>query len=496
MGTRKQPTATRRPWFPTSIASLLIVMLLCLLTASHTFATAPEAEEDTTVDRSIFQQQKALAHMQELEERMFRLAELIRETQPDDAARLKLAVRTSRDELLTERMRQTTELITTLDLNQASREQEAIIRELEALRTLLLTADLDTELKLEQLKKMREAIEKIDALIEKEQQQLDQTEPLVKPDADPEQPLFDALKQDEQRNARTAEDIEQLVKQLTGEAGTQSGRVGKAGQSMTNAAGDLGQAKPGDAAQNQQQAINQLRAARQKIEEEREKLRKELEAIARQRIMEMLNDMLARQTQVREATEALAPRVQEQQPQAVLAVRRLADAEDTIHEIMTTAIDLATETGFSVTLPPTLDAIRSQVIVVSDDLRTALANDEVIAREKDIEKNLALLIDAMQLSNANADPNDNPNGQDPGVNKKRQDMNKLLAETRMLRILQLAVNDATDRLAHDRETQDLSAGQIRRRSQHLADQQETVRQTTVKLDEMLKKQQEPQPEEF
>jgi len=279
---------------PASVRRVCVVMAVVAAAASGVWATP---EDPVTVERAVFQQEKALAHMKELEERMFRLAELIRESQPDDSARLLLGVRKSRDELLGERMRQVAALVSSLDLRDATDEQKQILHELESLRTLLLTADLDTELKLEQLKLMREAIEKIDKLVEAETNQLNQTEPLAGQEAAA-KPLMEALKGDEQRNAKTAEGIKDLVSKLDADAGKQAARVGAAGNDMNAAAGQLGEGNPGEAASKQKEAIRKLQDARDRIDEAREKLKKELEMTVRKQVMENLEDMLTRQTQV------------------------------------------------------------------------------------------------------------------------------------------------------------------------------------------------------
>jgi len=476
-----------RPW-GLGGSYLIVVVLICLSVTG--FAVAES--DPVTPQRAVFAQEKALAHMKELEERMYRLAEMIREQQPEDSARLLLGVRQARDELLTERMRQVTELVGSLELRDATRQQQQIIHELEALRTLLLTADLDLELKLEQLRKMREAIEQLDALIDKEQAQLDQTQPLAELDQPPAEPLRDALRADEQRNAKAADDLKQQVGKLEGDAGRQAGKVGEAGQAMRGAAARLGEGEAGAAAGGQREAIDKLREARDKIQEARERLQKEVELTVRKRVMENLEEMLTRQTQVREATEALSEKAAAQDAQALLAVRRLAEAEDKIHALCAETIAMATETGFSVTLPPTLEAIRSLMIVVSDDLRLGMADAGVIDRQRNIEAHLKTLIDAMEASNNNADPQNNPFNQPPDVNQKRQELNKLLAEVRMLKILQLAVNQGTVQLEEDRTQRDLSAGQVRARAARLKRQQDAVRQTTLKLDEMAKKQQQQQ----
>ena len=123
-------------------------------------AVNPAARSDrpvTAEEKIKFEQDKAHAHMRELEGRMFRVAELLRPTQPDDSARLLMGVAKSREQLIVEEMREASELIATLDLNKATAEEKEVIAKLEELKRLLLTNDLDLELKLEQLRKLREA---------------------------------------------------------------------------------------------------------------------------------------------------------------------------------------------------------------------------------------------------------------------------------------------------------------------------------------------------
>src|SRR5690349_3434996 len=57
-------------------------------------ATRPSADAKVSPFEQLqFQQKNAQAQMQELEERMYRLAELTRQSEPDDSARLILAVK-------------------------------------------------------------------------------------------------------------------------------------------------------------------------------------------------------------------------------------------------------------------------------------------------------------------------------------------------------------------------------------------------------------------
>src|SRR5688572_24917239 len=70
-----------------------------------------------------FQQRKAMAHMQELEERLFRLSQILRETEPDNAARLILGLRKTREELIVDDMRFIGELLRSGKLEEAAAKQ-------------------------------------------------------------------------------------------------------------------------------------------------------------------------------------------------------------------------------------------------------------------------------------------------------------------------------------------------------------------------------------
>ena len=74
----------------------LMLILPLMLPGQRTRAAEKPEEKVSKQEQIKFQQEKARAHMRELEDRMFRLAKLIRETQPDDSARLLLGVRKAR----------------------------------------------------------------------------------------------------------------------------------------------------------------------------------------------------------------------------------------------------------------------------------------------------------------------------------------------------------------------------------------------------------------
>ena len=131
-------------------------------------------------DQVQFQQKTVEAQMQELQERMFHLADLTRDAEPDSSTRLLMALRKAREELIVEQMRDCYDKLGHADLSHATDEQQQVIVKLNELKKLLTTTDLDMQMKLEELKKLNEAIAKLDAGIKEEKREQKQNEATAK----------------------------------------------------------------------------------------------------------------------------------------------------------------------------------------------------------------------------------------------------------------------------------------------------------------------------
>jgi hypothetical protein len=131
-------------------------------------------KEATTSDRDTigFSQENVAAQMNELEERMFRLSEALRGLEPENASRLRLALKFSREELILEQMRETHKLLKDAQLTQAETEVKELIAKLEHLRNLLLAEDLDFQLKLARLRQMRETLGHLDRIVKDQRREL------------------------------------------------------------------------------------------------------------------------------------------------------------------------------------------------------------------------------------------------------------------------------------------------------------------------------------
>ncbi len=134
----------------------------------------PAAPKPAVSDRETigFGQQSTAAQMNELEERMFRLSEALRGLEPENASRLKLALKFSREEQILEQMRETNKLLKEAQLTKAETEAKELIAKLEHLRNLLLAEDLDFQLKLARLRQMRETLAQLDRITKEQRREL------------------------------------------------------------------------------------------------------------------------------------------------------------------------------------------------------------------------------------------------------------------------------------------------------------------------------------
>lgn len=423
-------------WF----ATLLVAITCAMPFAPRAFAASPAATTKpiTEGDQVEFQQKNASAQFQELEERMFRLAELIRESEPSDSARLLMGVQRAREELIIEQMKGIVALIGEKDLTKAADEQKNVLIKLDELKRLLATGDLDLQLQLERLKKLQAALEKLDAAIKEETRQVDASKKLAAEQAKnpaAEAKPFEKAKTDQEGNRKTTDAVKDMVKSLgEGPAKSAEGLAG-ASKSMSNAEGSFGSKNASQASGQQAQALDALKKARQQLEAERQKMLAEIERQVKKQVIENLTRMLETQIAVREATEALSPRLTSER-QAQLRIKQLGATEQKIADLAEATIELVEQTGFSVALPPALANIQRRVTYVAVDLRAGRGGEPVIKQEKEIERDLTDLIETFKELPSNAKNGSQCKG-------CKSNKNKLLAELKVLRMLQMRVNEET-----------------------------------------------------
>lgn len=473
----------------------LFVLIALLLLPCVTYGQAIQGEEATEADGAKFQNERSRQHMLELEQRMFRLAEMLKESQPEDSQRLIMGVEHSREERLVQRMHSVSDLIGGLELNEASTKIESVIDELLAIKKLLLTADLEAAIKQAQLRKLKQAIKDIEALEAQEADNQGQSDKLAE-DSDPSAEAMKGVGDAEKRNQAATDRLSDKVGDIDPANADLKGAqeaLGQASENMGEASDELSQGQPGSpsanqgkagkASKSQGKARQKLNDAKKKLEQARDQLQDELEEKIRSLVVDNLRAMLKQQTEIREQLQIVSDLADRGDARAIVQVRAFAGPEQEIIILAEETIELTELVEFSVALPPALAAVRDRMIYLVDDYSAGLGGPAVVSSTLQVEKDLEALIDAMEMSNANQDPKDPQQQQQGPRMEEKREVNQILAELRMLKIMQVATNENVVRLEQARQLGDLPQSVLRQREEMTRDQQDRVRQAIAKLRE-------------
>ena len=531
-------------------------------------AKADEAQEPAETaksdvsdrDQIKFTQENVAAQMVELEERMFRLSEALRSLEPENASRLGLALKFSREELILQQMRDTQTLLAEAQLNRAETEARQLLAKLEHLRALLLSEDLDFQLKLARLRQMREALGQVERIIKEERRELTWTrtaaekedsiealknrradlaalvrdqeglidgteaaeagealeargdrvrretsirqsaaglasippfagqEPAYLKQADPhlgdaltmldtddqtaalppEQQALALFKSELERLDGTIAESEAAVaesefrqfeadqsrnRNATDTLSAASARLGNAGVelqkhlinasgSMRDAESDLSEIAAEPAATDQDAALKALTAGRDGLAKSAESLLVQLRTELQARIIAELTEMHEIQAAIRETTEAQAPKVAQKSRTALLLLAGLSKKEAEIAERTDVLLALVEETEFGIALPTALKVISREMRGVEGWLQDGDASPETVGLERMIEEDLLGLLQAMRrLPPTTPPPPGSPLPSQP--RQRERELNRLIAELKMIRLLQSRLNDET-----------------------------------------------------
>ena len=228
-------------------------------------------------------------------------------------------------------------------------------------------------------------------------------------------------------------------------------QVRKAVPDEENAAGNLDQNKRPKASEDLSKADENLRKAREELEKRLKQLREqELERILAN-LEARVNKMLAWQIEVHKATEAIHAQVQKHpekkpQPADFQNSQKQEDKEGEIIAEADKAIQLLHSEGSAVAFPAVFEEVRKDMIRVKERLHDANVGEDTQLMEKDIIEALTHMRDALkkaqqELGKQPPPPPGPPNSQDPGLQKLLDE----IAELKMIRTLQIQVNDRTKR---------------------------------------------------
>lgn len=566
----------------------------------------------TAADRDVigFNQQNAASQMTELEERMFRLSEALRSLEPENASRLRLALKFSREELILDQMRETNKLLKDAQLHKAETEVRELVAKLEHLRDVLTAEDLDFQLKLARLRQMRETLGQLDRVVKEQGRVLgwtrfaiDQRQAqtrLAAAQADlaklvgegntlttetkaiANQPVDDAKLADRQKalrglgeragtlgkaaaalalnpifadwqpsqlravegqladlasrldgadlgaattaaeragatlsgegdglatRIRDAErDVaeaefrrhqadQQTNRRATNTLGTGAARLGDAGialqkemiraaSSMESAERSLSHAAADSAANDQTVALETLGRASDDLSQSTERLLVELRTELQRRLVVDLTEMHEAQNSNRETTQAQAPRLEQKSRSAAITVAGLAQKEADLATRGEQFLALVEETEFGIALPTTLRILGREMRLVEGWLRAADASPRCLAFQQRIEDDLLTVVQSVRRLPPTTPPI-------PGlplpsdIRERERELNRLVAELKLVRLLQSRLNDDTLGVDKNRAgAEDLPTNQ-KREVETLESNQEEIREALTRIAERV-----------
>jgi hypothetical protein len=291
------------------------------------------------------------------------------------------------------------------------------------------------------------------------------------------QERFNGMKRDQEQNHTATDSINDAVRNLGDSGAGAVGELSRASGSMRGAEGHLADRQPEPAGQSQNDALASLKYAREQLAEEEQQLLNKIRAEVKKRVLEDITEMIERQAAVRESTQKLAPKMKDGSRQALASVAALAKTEEHIMQIGENLVTLVEETEFGIALPAALRAVIEEMDDVKQSLAAGSTSDDVVAAERQIEADLKALLDAMKQL-----PAQGSDKQQKGSAQNRQrELNRIIAELKMIRILQTRVTADTKHADEKRsEVEELSAA-MRQKIQNLHDRQQDVHDVTEKL---------------
>ena len=552
-----------------------------------------------------FTQENAAVQMTELEERMFRLSEALRSLEPENASRLRLALKFSREEQILDQMRETHSLLKDAQISKAETEVKELIAKLEHLRNLLLAEDLDFQLKLARLRQMRETASQLARIIKEERREIgwsrfaiEQRKTLDrlkarKPEletliADQNTLLTDAKAVSKEsddagkqaraalrervaklRNAASALAADPLFADLQpphlrsadaplaeAAAALEGTEIDKAAAAQEKALGSLrdelnrfneqiaqteksigdsefqrrevdqtknreasdrlaeASARLGDAGVSLRKdlirASVSMRDAEQKLEKRSadtavddqagvmdllaksgddlaasiEKLLVELRTELQGKMVGEVTEMHELQSMIRETTQAQAPKVLQKSRTALIAVNGLSKKESELAGKTEHLLGLVEETEFGIALPTTLRVLAREMHSIEEWLKAGDVASRTVAFETRIEEDFLGVLQAVRrLPPSTPPPPGEPLPTD--TRERERELNRLVAELKLVRMLQARLNDETVGVDKTRPAVETLPPALRKEVETLEATQDEIRDSLAKIAERL-----------
>ena len=226
--------------------------------------------------------------------------------------------------------------------------------------------------------------------------------------------------------------------------------IDSAKEKMDSASGQLAQGKPGQAAQQQKDAIEDLNRARDEIDKQLDELQQQEKMEALVQLEQMFSEMLEKQRQGSSKVLVLDEKRKIQDGRLKRAdrieLRSVEILERKLSEKSEEAVNLLNDEGSSVVVRNVVEGMQNDLLAIADMVDGNETGVFVQRSQKEVELTLQELIDAVKIAQKMEEQKqDQQNQQQNQQNQQNQQQNLLppSAELKLLRLTQLRINRRT-----------------------------------------------------
>jgi hypothetical protein len=259
----------------------------------------------------------------------------------------------------------------------------------------------------------------------------------------------------------------------------------RASASMRSAEQGLGKAAAEPAAELQSNSLDVLTKSREDFTRAIERLLVELRAELQTRLISDLTEMHEIQTSIRETSQAQAPKVMQKSRTALMTVGGMSKNQAEIGERTEHLLALVEETEYGIALPTTLRILAREIRSIEAWLKAGDVAARTVALETRVEEDLLALVQAVirRLSPATPPAPGAPLSLD--ARERERELNRLIAELKMVRMIQSRLNDDTVTVDKARPAASAPPPAIKREVETLEATQEEIRDALAKIAERL-----------
>lgn len=448
---------------PKARAAVAAVLLLAGVAA---FARADGATGAGLAEALAARQALVRERLNQLEDRLFRLARRESDVDPDQRRRLEDALRRSRELLIRRAMDQAVQALQQADLSAAADRQEEAARALELVLELLLREpDPAARLQAEQ-RGLSERLQQVQALLARQRELTDRTrqEASASPttSAPSDRPGLAEAQRQLQRSteALAARESPDSPSSDPGspDAAPAGAELKQAAGHMADAAGKLDHAAPAEATDPQRRAAEALEQAAARLQRMLEAAQQELRELLRKAVEQRLRAMADRQAEINAATAGLdrSMAAADHRPDG-RALAELADNQDQLAAEAGALLDMLADREDVVALPLVLETVRTDMAASAIRLKRAELGEGTLNLQQRILENLRSCLESLEPSSpaagrnpSDGQPGDDSRGGSPGLLPAEAELKLLRAAQVQLMTLTAGLDAAADLSAEAR----------------------------------------------